>query len=111
MFGWLAKWLKFSKHVHLRTHELCSLREVVDIIDGFLDDELEYPLEWDDFVSWENGTPSVEVVRKRIAALEPLAFSEKPEERAQFVDRLVEERNRAAALIGIAARNFPSDGE
>jgi hypothetical protein len=40
-----------------------------------IDGTLEYPLEWDDFISWRHENPNIEKIRDRIAANEPLFFS------------------------------------
>jgi hypothetical protein len=66
-----------------------------------------YPLEWDDFVSWPHANPNIEVIRNALAATEPLLLSKIPEQIRRGVEIVVSERNRAAALLGIAERAPP----
>jgi hypothetical protein len=76
----------------------------VNLIDRFLDDNVHYPLEWDDFISWENANPFVEKVRNNIGRHEALLFSKNARDRKEYRQILVEERNRVAAIIGVAPR-------
>jgi len=102
--------LRFSAHAHLRERRVANMADLVALIDRFLDDNLSYELEWDDFISWTNRNPNVEAIRDRIAATEPLFFSKHPEDRKRAIDMLVEERNAAAALIGTPPRTFEFPG-
>ncbi|HWA92941.1 MAG TPA: hypothetical protein VG889_23110 [Rhizomicrobium sp.] len=77
------------------------MADLVDLIDRFIDGDLRYELEWDDFISWTHSNPNIEEFRDRIGAGEPLAFSKKPEDRARFLELLIAERDRAAALCGL----------
>jgi hypothetical protein len=79
---------------------------LVALIDRFLDDKLSYELEWDDFISWKNSNANIEAIRERIAKTEPLFFSKIRADRERAVGLLVEERNRAAAFVGIDPRSF-----
>jgi len=54
------------------------MSELVEILDRFLNGSMRYPLEWDDFISWENSNPNIEAIRNRIAETEPLFFSKNP---------------------------------
>jgi hypothetical protein len=36
------------------------LADAIDLIDRFLDGEVSYPLEWDDFISWEHPNPTID---------------------------------------------------
>ena len=81
-----------------------NLAAMVDLIDRFIDGPMKYPLEWDDFVSWESQIPAVERFRDRIAELEPLLFSKSLEDRRVFASKLVVIRNEAAAIVGLPGR-------
>jgi hypothetical protein len=81
------------------------MRELVNLLDRFLDGEMLYQLEWDDFISWTNGNPNIEPIRLRILEKERLFFSKLQKDREQSLELLVDERNRAAALAGIDARD------
>lgn len=100
----IRDWLHRSPHVHIRVQGINSLRDVVDLIDRFIDGDMAYELEWDDFISWTHEYPSIETVRVRIGATEPLLFSKDPTDRVRAIEMLVEERNRIAALIGLPPR-------
>ena len=102
----LAHWLRHSSHVHIRQHGVQSLSDLVGLLDRFLDDELRYALEWDDFISWENSAPGIEAIRERIAQTEPLFFSKDPAQIAKGVEIVVEERNRAASFAGEKLRSL-----
>ena len=104
----LTSWLRHSSHVHVRQAEPSSLSELVALLDRFLDDRLHYPLEWDDFVAWENHAPAIESIRIRIAATEPLFFSGSANDLVKGSAVVLEERNRAAALAGQPARALDS---
>lgn len=108
MFNGLKRWLRNSSHAHMRQAEVASLSDLVSLLDGFLDNNLRYPLEWDDFISWENRAPAIEEVRKVIEATEPLFFSTDPEKQAEGAAIVLEQRNRAAAFLGRPARTLES---
>ena len=107
MFKALRKWLRTSPHIHLDQTRPETIHELVDLLDRFLDDKLRYELEWDDFVSWKNNNPNIEIIRERIARTEPLFFSKSRADRDRAVELLVDERNRSAALIGESPRGVP----
>lgn len=100
----LRNWLHTSPRVHIRIEGVDSIRDLVDLIDRFLDGKVAYALEWDDFISWSHANPNIEDIRNRIAATEPLFFSGREGDRDQAILVLIDERNRAAALIGVAPR-------
>src|SRR5262245_48289338 len=104
MLRWLRRALQQSSYVHLRENNVSSPRDLVDLIDRFIDDKVRYPLEWDDFVSWEHASAGIESARQRIAALEPLFFSKSEADREEALRRLVSERNQLAATVGMPAR-------
>jgi len=90
----------------VREKEVSSLRDFVGLVDRFVDGNLEYPLEWDDFISWENSNPGIETIRKRVADLEPLFFDGNVVHKADGISALVTERNQAAALAAMPAREI-----
>jgi hypothetical protein len=90
--------------MHIRRDPAKTLRELVEVIDRFIDDRLAYDLEWDDFVSWKSDNAPIEQVRDRIAALEPLFFSDSQHDRDAALAKLVEQRNEIALLVGVAPR-------
>jgi hypothetical protein len=104
----LLKWIRTSPHVHLSQKRLETFEELVALLDRFLDGKLQYPLEWDDFISWKNSNPNIETIRERIAETEPLFFSKALSSRIGAAELLVKERNRIAALIGQSPRQPPS---
>ncbi|MFO1408249.1 MAG: hypothetical protein U1F08_12080 [Steroidobacteraceae bacterium] len=110
MLALIRKWLQNSPRVHQRQERVHDLRSCVAQIDRFLDDAVAYPLEWDDFISWKHRNPTIEQVRVNIAKTEPLFFSKTPGDHAKAVDIVVGERNRIAAIVGIAARQAPQVG-
>ena len=107
MLKHLRNWLRNSRHVHVRQEAVASVRECVELIDRFLDGERRYPLEWDDFISWEHENLHIEKARKAIAETEPLFFSRDPAQQSQGIDILVRERNSLAKLAGLPNRGGP----
>jgi len=63
-----------------------------------------YPLEWDGFISWTSKNPNIEGIRRRLENFEPLLFSREINDKAEYRRHVVEERNKAAALVGIGPR-------
>lgn len=88
-----------ANRIHLLGGGPANLREVVSVIDRFLDAPRRYRTEWDDFIAWENDNAAVEQVRKRIKAFEHL-----PASHDLLTGRLISERNRVAVLLGLPAR-------
>ncbi len=109
MFDRIRNWLQRSRHVHVRQNVVGSLRDLVNLIDRFIDGQLNYELEWDDFVSWEHDQPNIELVRLRIAQLEPLFFAKNRDGRGQAVSRLIAERDRVATMCGMVPRGIAQD--
>jgi hypothetical protein len=93
-----------SNRVHIRFHDVESVAELVELYDRFLDNKMQYDLEWDDFISWKNDNPHIEQSRDRIGELEPLLFSGKRSDLAEYCDHLLEERNKMAAMLSIRPR-------
>jgi hypothetical protein len=81
-----------------------SIRDVVDLVDRFLDGRVRYDLEWDDFISWRHDDANIERLRDRLGACEPYLFSKEPGDREKAVAILIDERNRIAELIGLPPR-------
>jgi hypothetical protein len=106
MLARMRRWLKASRHLHLRENRVVDLKSFVELADRFLDGRLEYALEWDDFISWKNDNPNIELIRDRVAALEPLFFAKEPVHRAKAIEGLLAERNQAAAMVAIPARQL-----
>lgn len=107
MWNKLFSYLRNSAHVHLRQPPPSQMSDLVALLDRFLDDHLNYDLEWDDFISWKHSNPNIEAIRLRVADTESLFFSNAISDRQHAVALLVEERNRAAALLGISPRAHP----
>jgi hypothetical protein len=105
VFDKIKKILRNSSRVHLRDTEVSSLSQVLEVIDRFIDGNPRRPLEWDDFVSWDNSNSGVEKVRQRIAALEGEFFSKSADERWEAHVKLVGIRNEIAALTGVRSRD------
>jgi hypothetical protein len=101
----LSSWFRNSPHFHLRQKSPETIQELVELLDRFLDGNLNYELEWDDFISWTSQNPNIEKIRERIAKTEPLFFSKNSSDRELAVKLLVSERNNAAALISLKARD------
>jgi len=88
----------------VRTREIQNVREVIDLMDRFLFGELNYPFEWDDFISWEHANPLVESIREDISSVEPLYFSQQLADREKAKTQLIEKRNELAASYGMSSR-------
>jgi hypothetical protein len=70
---WLRSKLRTSAIVHIH-EEVGSVAGAIDVIDRFLAGDVNYPLEWDDFISWEHPNPTIERLRTEIGEFEPLLF-------------------------------------
>lgn len=53
-------------------HRNATKAEVADLIDRFLENQLAYPQEWNDFVERTQRDPDVETYRKECYELDPL---------------------------------------
>jgi hypothetical protein len=104
VFKKIREWLHRSPHFHIRADGVNTIRDVIDLVDRFVDGKVRYPLEWDDFISWPHQDPNIEVFRERLGACEPYLFSKAPADRVKAVAILIAERNRIAALIGLPSR-------
>jgi hypothetical protein len=99
----IRDYFKRSKRIHLRSN-VETVSDAIRLIDRFLDGTMRYPLEWDDFISWENENPSVEVLRAKIADLEPGFMSRDAGGKQEAINETVRLRNQYAALVGIPIR-------
>jgi hypothetical protein len=104
LLGAFRSFFIHANRIHLLGGAPENLREVVSLIDRFLDDPRRYVIEWDDFIAWENNNAAVEQVRKRIKAFAPLLFSKRPRDRDLFAGHVIGERNRLAVLLGLPSR-------
>jgi hypothetical protein len=89
--------LRTSAVVHIH-EEVRGLAEAIDLIDRFLVGEVNYPLEWDDFISWEHPNPTIERLRVEMGEFEPLLFGGKHDRYAQEVRAI---RDRYAPLANL----------
>jgi hypothetical protein len=103
---WLTTFLRKSPHVHIRSG-VASVADAIAVIDRFVDGNPSYPLEWDDFISWESSIAGVERLRNEIADMEAMFFSTDKGARLQAHRKLIEIRNYYAGFNGIARRTDP----
>ena len=104
LLGALRSFFVHWNRIHLLGGAPENLREVVSLIDRFLDGPRRYRIEWDDFIAWENNNAAVEQIRKRIKAFAHLLSSNRSKDRELFAERLAGERNRLAVLLGLPSR-------
>lgn len=100
----LKRFFVQSSVVHLHQNAAVSPGALVGLMDRFLDGKCDYPLEWDDFISWEQANPTFEAIRNRIGELEPHLFSRNPDKMLLYYSRVADERNRLAAVTGVPGR-------
>ena len=105
---WLKRIFEQSPRVHIRQEVAATPGDLIDLIDRFMDGRTRYPLEWDDFISWEQTNPNVEAVRREIGMHERWLFSEDRAKINAYGFRVVEQRNRLAAIIGRPQRPLPT---
>jgi hypothetical protein len=98
-----------SPRIHLVQEEPKDMREIVALFDRFLNGPMNYPLEWDDFISWKKSNRNIEDIRLRLEEAERLLFSKDRVEKAMYGAIVQKERDRAAALCGIPARYENAD--
>jgi hypothetical protein len=106
--AWLKRIFEQSPRVHIRQDVGATPGDLIDLIDRFMDGSTRYPLEWDDFISWEQTNPNVEAVRREIGAHEGWLFSKDRAKINAYGFRVVEQRNRLAAMIGRTQRPLPT---
>lgn len=104
LLGALRSFFIHTNRIHLIGGGPENIREVISVMDRFLDGPRRYDVEWRDFIVWERDNAAVEQVRKRIKAFAHLLFSKRPRDRDLFDARVIGERNRLAALLGIPER-------
>jgi hypothetical protein len=100
----LREFLRRSSFIHQHEQPANTPAEFIDLADRFVDSQPRYPLEWDDFISWDNSNPELEAVRNRIGELETALFSGSTIGRKMYANRVIEERDRLAAILGRPAR-------
>lgn len=93
-----------SERVHLVHNSVNRPEDLLLLFDRFLDGKLQYPLEWDDFISWSNENISIERIRRRICEWEPLLFSQSAADREEYAERVLRERNELASICGKPSR-------
>jgi hypothetical protein len=102
---WLSDCMVRSSVVHARGREITSVKEAIRLMDRFVDNDVEYPLQWDDFISWKNPNPSVEKVRDELADLEPYFFSRDRQVKRQGAIKVIDIRNKYAMQLGVPLRD------
>ena len=88
-----------NNFIHQKGPPVSSLRELVDLIDRFIDNDMHYGLEWDDFISWKNESSLIEDFRQEIGNYEPLLFSKSRSKMLEYCNNLIEIRNSIADRI------------
>lgn len=101
----VRQWMVKSTVVHQYEDPASDLPSLVGVLDRFIDNNPKYGLEWDDFISWEKPNAHAEQVRLRLAPFEGLLFSGSKADRAEYVAKVFEEREKVAALAKIASRS------
>ena len=101
----ILTFLRISPHVHLRQGNIASELDLLELFDRFVVGGTRYPLEWDDFISWEGDTPYIEEIRVRLGAYEKFLFSRDPRDREVYQAKVIEERNEIARSLGVSLRN------
>lgn len=104
MWGFLSRYLRNSRHLHLKQKPIDSLEELIDLVDRFLDDRMHYPLEWDDFISWDNSNEEIEKFRNSISRYERDLFFSRSGAENPYLSNLMKERNRLADRVGLSRR-------
>ena len=106
MFRRLKLFLRNSRRVHARQSDFATPCDALAVIDRFLAGAApEYPLEWDDFISWKNKNPFIERIRCRIAETEPMFFSKEPAQMLRATEIVLLARNDLAAICGAPAKS------
>jgi len=94
---WLRSKLRTSAIIHIH-EEVGSLAAAIEVIDRFLTDRASYPLEWDDFISWDHPNPTIERLRVEISEFEPFLFGG---ERDRYAAEVRAIRDRYAPLANL----------
>ncbi len=103
----VAEFFVRSNVIHARLDNATSTAELIGVLDRFLDDDLRYGLEWDDFISWRSEHQHVEAVRLRLCEFEPKLFSQSAADRLIYDQAVLVEREKLAALLGLSPRVSP----
>jgi hypothetical protein len=102
---WLSDCMVKSSVVHIRGRKVTSVKEAIQLMDRFVDNNVEYPLQWDDFISWKNSNPFVEKVRDELADLESYFFSRDPQIKRQGANKIINVRNKYTMQLGVPLRD------
>ena len=101
-FGdFLRSTFKKTNRFHVRSEPIGDSRDIVELFDRFLDGKLNYDMEWDDFISWENENTQAELVRLRLEKFEYLLNQRTMND---YRSRLLKERNHLASNLGMNLR-------
>lgn len=106
--AWLKSLFVQSSWLHLHQEPASTTGDLIDLIDRCVDGRLRYSMEWDDFISWEQANLHVENARQVIGMHETWLFSGSQAQRNAYWYRVVEERNRLAAILGRSQRQLPA---
>lgn len=106
-FDALRSFFKHSTVTHLVRDKVSTPMEFIELVDRFVAGKLNYDLEWDDFISWPNDNRNLESIRDRLGEYEELLFSRDLQDRQKYVERVLEERNSLAAVVGLPMRGAP----
>jgi hypothetical protein len=102
---WIKSFLRNSSYIHVRQSYFSKPTEVIELIDRFIYSNVNYPLEWDDFISWENDNPSVEELRKEIGKFDHLLFQRLDDySRLNYSNKVIEQRNILASKLNLPVR-------
>lgn len=100
----VRSWLRKSPRIHVKQDVASTPTELISLIDRFMENELRYGLEWDDFISWEQDNWLAEEARNAIGEFEPFLFSQELSDREIYIAAVVRQRNKIAAIIGAPQR-------
>jgi hypothetical protein len=100
----IRRLLKGDFIFHMQRRPVSAPSELIDVVDKFLDDKLDYDFQWDDFISWRNQNSSLEKFRNQIGEYERYLFSDSIKDRIIYCNRLIDLRNDLAAIVGLPSR-------
>jgi len=100
----VRSWLRKSTRIHAREDVANTPTELINLIDRFMENKLQYELEWDDFISWRQDNWLVEEARNSIGEFESFLFSKELSARKIYMAAVVRQRNKIAAIIGASQR-------
>jgi len=100
----VRSWLRKSTRIHSKEDVVSTPIELINLIDRFMENKLQYELEWDDFISWRQDNWLVEKARNSIGEFESFLFSKELSDRKIYMAAVVRQRNKVAAIIGAPQR-------